>query len=364
MMRHKALVFALAVVMLSSFCGMGFAAPTATTRQFNVSVFDADKQPLPCADVYVYAGTERQLVFHGQTNADGQVAVSLDTTSLPTDPQGQFVDFTAHSHHKDAGVSVATWSEAVIPGSRNAAISVTLFHRGERDRSVAYTPSGIFREVMISYSTYYDPIVIAEMHAISGMEVEAEYSSSVKSSIQAGYKQTFPVVGTWSVSGTVTKYLSNTDTWNSSGMVGQARGLTTYFQCRSENWEYQEEDGDIPDVWHTVEAWTDLFVVSHSGSALWGDAVSTTNDGKPYADVIGGDYGSFRAIAPGGTSKVASTGSKTYAGAWNRSGFSASSTNTYSSGLTWEFKNTRPAGGLNVAAYDMGTGCIWYVTSQ
>lgn len=363
------------LLLVTSAAGASTGCPEATLLTVTARVVNVEDKPLPEARVYIYAGPDRVLIGQGTTGDDGTFSCGIVSPGRFADGSGRIIDLVVRAHDAARGLLVSTWSEPLDrgPGSQAQSCTMTLKYKGEHEAtsnvacssgSLDYAGSGTFREIRVGYTNYVDPIAIAEMHSLSGSLVKATYTTSVKSSVQAGYKQTYPTPGvSWSVSGSITKYMSTSDTWSSGGSA-LAKRLNTYFNCRQEEWEYQEEDGDIPGVWHTLQAWKEIFIVSHNGSAVWGSNVSTACDNYPYANVVAGMYGSFRAVGPQCTSTASSSGSVTYSAAWSRNGFSASSTNTYSSALTWEFKNTRAIGGNDFAWYDRNTGKIWNVTSE
>jgi len=284
------------------------------------------------------------------------------------------MDVTIRSHHPGYPVSVVTWSQPadLINGEE----CIVLTHLGSKIgeeipadsefEGFRYTPSGNFREVMVGYQDYSDQITVGEMHVQEGLKALATYLESTKSEIQAKYKITFPTAGEWTLMGTTTRYSAGEVGWNSQA-AGYTRRMDTLFNTRREMWQYQEEDGDIPGVWHTVEAWDEQYVISHDGSAKWGtsDGIETTRDGKPIDEVQEGDWGHKHVLSPGCWATDVSASTWTISCAWNRNGISASASTTYTSQSSWRFENVRDAGGDDVGAYDYdSTRKVWYVTTQ
>ncbi|MCL6581226.1 MAG: hypothetical protein K6U08_06390, partial [Firmicutes bacterium] len=228
-------------------------------------------------------------------------------------------------------------------------------------------PSGNFRErldpTVSPNPKYYQVLVdVYELHFLPGLSVRVDYSTGVSSSIQAGYKQTWPTTTSWSVSGSLTKSYTTSSWWTSTSLTSSKK-CRTWFEFRDEYWVLEEEDGDIKGLWHTVKKWIETDAYRHVGGAVFGATVygdkydysTVTSPSKP--------YGYFFTISSGNGTSQAISGTQTYSGAFSTPlGFTASVSTTYNSALSVQWMNDTT--NVTFAVYDQNTNQrIWYVTS-
>ncbi len=358
MKRVISVVFAVALV-CSVLCAAGWSS-SGTSREIRLVVQGPDGTPVDGAQTFVYAGPDQELIYQGVTS-QGLVSVPLEGRNLSA--LRGYVDFKVHVYHPGYGLLVRTWSEPES-GLRGRIVELRYDEQASTDVSATYVPSGIFRErldpTVSPNPKYYEVLVdVYELHFLSGLSVRVDYSTGVSSSIQAGYKQTWPTATSWSVSGSVTKSYQTTSTWYSSGTTASKK-CRTWFEFRDEYWVLEEEDGDIKDLWHPVKKWIETDAYLHAGGAEFGATVS--GDKYDYTNVISGLYGMFFTNVPGTETTRTVSGTQTYSLAFSTpSGFSASASTTYNNALSVKWTNNST---VTFAMYDRNTSQrIWYVTS-
>lgn len=344
--------------------------PAMPTGELRLMVQGPGGAQVDQAQVFVYIGQNRDLLHQGIVHA-GVVSVPL---RIPvTSRLGNYIDFKVHVHHPSYGLLIHTWSEPATMAA--SAHTVVLEYPAATPGSAAvptgeapdYPPSGTFRERLdpdISPNPdYYEVLMdVYELHFLPGLSVKVDYTTGVFSSVQAGYKETWPTVTSWSVSGSVTRGFTTTSTWRSTYLTSSKK-CRTWFEFRDEYWVLEEEDGDIPGLWHPVKKWIETDAYKHVGGAEFG--ANVYGDKYDYSEVtsLSRPYGYFFTIAPGNETSKTVSGTQTYNYAFSTpNGFSASASTTYNSCLSvWWANNTS---NVTFAAYDNHTDQrIWYVTS-
>lgn len=149
------------------------------------------------------------------------------------------------------------------------------------------TPASKYRTIETSPPRVFrDLVLVQQLHYVPGFNVTVKYTTDTSTTIQAGMKYTYPEEGDWSITGSVSLKLgSSTDlTWVTSTSRPYCQWLSTYFQFKESYWALQE-DGDIPDVWHTIQEWKEFTPLSHDGGNYYGPKISSGTCGTFQKDL-------------------------------------------------------------------------------
>lgn len=374
----KKLVVLLSLIALFASVFSGVSHADSSTNQVEIIVLDEQGKPIDDAYVWfhVYDKGQPALVLEDRTDAQGKVAMSGRVLASGLASYDGYKDYTFHVYHPKHGLIIQNWTE---PNNAQFALygNVVLQYGScsKNDLSPMRYGSGIFRIEMVHTKTDPQLVDFAEMYRVPGLYVEASYESGVNTQVQTKAKFLMPAGDDWSVTGSRTRSTgsSGVSKWTSNAIPAQWHGmvLRTEFNFAEETWELQEMDGDIPDVWHTVQRWVDVKMVGHHGSCVNGPFKISSNNNKPYAEVVQGQHGTRYIIGPTNTEERKLTSSHTFSLGTsfnvstpygNVGTFSANASVTYDQKVTFKFTNQ---GSTNAAVYNMNLGgYVWYASRQ
>lgn len=214
---------------------------------------------------------------------------------------------------------------------------------------------------------------------MSEFPVKATFESGVVNTVTTAVHFTIPMASQWTAGGSVSRSTGSGlgQHWYNTAIGTKHDGIEcqTLFRYVHEVWEYQRQDDDIYDLWHTEEQWVEVKVKEHRGSTMYGNKVHSSKNLKSFSSVGAGSYGAHHLItAPGGQSVFYSS-SKVYSAAAKYTAptgllpygitgdISLTASIGYNSKLTLEYGGPNQIHNKRVYDYNSG-GSDWYVSQN
>ena len=295
------------------------------------------------------------------------VSLEADLKSLASRHDLKDYVLEIHAFKPGAGLTVKTWSVKAEDVGRAAQKDIQL-SAGNGSGSTLRDASVTTRYRTIETALPYDfgsNVMVQQLHYVPGLNVQVTYTTGTSTTIESGMKYTWPFVGSWSVTGSVNKATSTAVSWATSTSRPYCQWVSTRFLFRESYWALQEEDADIPGVWHTIEEWKEIIALSHSGGNYYGPQISSSTCStcmKPIDDVLSRPtyYGTaFEIFTPGSVTKQV-TGSIDTSWAYDGGYFGVTASYASNTSTSHTFSHSDPS--ARYAAYDMLSGSVYYVT--
>lgn len=367
-MRRRVGYFTLAALVVLALWAISQASGAPTAFPVRIRSIDNNGVPVDGAMIWLYGHTKEgvRLLASGVSGKNGYVdlSVSLEMLSSRYDPRDYI--FETHAFKPGLGLAVKTWAVAADGYGINHVKEVVL-----REWHMAVSPlsaksgSGKYRTIESGPpNDFTDQVRVQQLHYIAGLNVQVKYTTTTSTTIEAGMKYIYPTVGTWTVTGTVTKKTGTECTWHSSADRAYCHWLETRFTFRETYWELQEEDGDIPGVWHTIQAWKQITPLTHNGGNNYGARISCTTCKKDLEAVLTQPsiYGTAFEVSTLGSVKKTVTGSLSTSWGYDGKNFAVTVSYAENSEISHEFSHQDPS--RRYGAYDMKTGVVYYVTRE
>ena len=358
----------------------GVSLADTSTSQMQILVQDIQGKPVEDARVwfYEYESGKPSLRDEGITDSMGCLVMTVASSTIESSSQAQYRDFALHVFHPEQGLLVRNWThDTTLKTETTYDHNVVINYETTsiEKTSIKSQGSGYFRTVLVDTIPTIQAVKIGEMYHVPGLQVLATFESNMSTSIQTKMKTVFPFVGSWSLTGSLTRNTNSASgtQWSSQAIAYgyHGMGLLTRFHFNQEVWELQEQDVDIYDLWHTREQWIEVKQNGHYGGLINGNSFYSMYNCKPYNEVVADLWGPHKPIGAYGKIWTESSGGQAYESGvsfgisfpYGFAGeFSADTTTVYNQKLKFEHYN--PSSSL-AAIYPMFTGgSVWYATKE
>ncbi len=385
-MIKKLLSFVFILALIVGMLSIGLAnskSQKSNAFEVGVRIVNTDNEPVQGVDVwfYGYKNDKPVLLQEVKTVKDGSANLQLSSLDMvDVDALGDYYDFAVHAAHPSSGVVIEYWSVGVeelkeLQMRSKSSNPITLsIDMNKYNTKTMSRGSGVFRNVHISTDQRQEDVVIGKMYQDKASKdtfpIEISYSSGVSNKIETKRAITYPRFGSWDLAGSSTKSTgsSTKNTWTNKFVDSVGMFLETSFMFDFETWEYQEQDVDVYDLWHTRERSIVAKVNRHIGGAAHGAYIAIDSKNlKPFNDVKNGVYGIYAEVGPGGNHQREYKGTQEYTTSLSYSPpglakFSVKSTTTYNQKMVLKFGENHPKA---KCIYDYNSGeSVWYISAD
>lgn len=267
------------------------AHPGFSNPSFTVSVVNSQGKPVTGAYVTLWSysgGTPIQLETEF-SDSRGQATFHYPTYGSFPFTNRQVANFSLKAVTQD-GLGITNWTvpyfdpkDAPVTAVPSAAEHIQIRLNGDGEVPLLLTgntasPDGIVQcgtSMTGSDDLGQHLTKIAELHQVGNLTTKFKYESLTSTNVDVGFKQTFPTVGAWAISGTENKSSTSLEYQRLPGQ-GSA-GLLTYFSYVEEHWQTTQQDPDIANQCDLVQKWDEVHAVAlvggkaYDGNYLWLD---------------------------------------------------------------------------------------------
>ncbi|MGE5561447.1 MAG: hypothetical protein ACM3XN_10440 [Chloroflexota bacterium] len=367
-MLKKALPLLLIAFMVFGVSSIGEAA-TPSIVPIKIRMVDDNGAPTRGTTVELYGHAKDRVILlsEGVTGDDGSVSLEADLKKLAVRHDLKDYVFEIHAIQPGGGLTIQTWAVGA-DGIKRTTVKEVSAQVGPSGMAALQDASTTTAYRTIQTASPYDfnsNVKVQQLHYVPNLNVQVNYTTETSTGIESGMRYTWPSLGTWSYTGSVQKSTSTAVSWATSALRPYCQWVSTRFLFRESYWALQEEDGDIPGVWHTIQEWKEITVLSHSGGNYYGPQISGSTCStclKPIDDVLSRPtyYGTaFEIFTPGSVTKTV-TGSISTSWSYDSGDFDVTASYASNTSTSHVFSHSDP--NSRYAAYDMLSGSVYYVT--